>query len=197
MPKLSDENNSAPLTADLSMYYKGTYICRHVKDDLQVMYVQGVEAKGDDTKLTGVIFFGYVRTKDGEKDGRVSWSAEEVLFFVPPSGFYKFYSGPKYVSYIVENRSQKKGLNPNRVLFNGIRAEINLKTAYSLFNHSHFEGKFSNDLAVIKGDIQWKTLKVGKLHDGAVTITKQYEHLQELICKLLARSLEIKTVTLQ
>ena len=196
MPKLSDENNEAPMAGDFSMYYRGTYVAREAPNETQVMYVENVHAKGDDSKLKNILLTGYARTLAGE-ERNVTWPASDVLAYLPSCGFYKMSSGIKYVTFSTENRSQKKGLQANRVLFDGLRTDINLRGAYVLFNEKPFDGLFSKDLCLIKGELRWKQFSIGKLHDGALTIYKDYEYLQELVCKLLARCLEVKSTTIQ
>lgn len=196
MPKLSDDNNEAPMAADFSMYYRGTYVAKEVPGDIQVMFVEAVQGVGDDSKLRNIQLTGHAQGAEGPL-GVVTWKASEVLAMLPASGFYKMSSGIKYISFTIENRTQKKGLQSNRVLYDGTRTDISLRGAYILYNAKPFEGLFSKDLCLIKGVLHWKNFKVGKLHDGDLTIYKQHEHLQELVCKLLARCLVVKSTTIQ
>ena len=188
------------LSRDFNMYYSGTYVCKEVGKELQVMYVEEIVPRSQrdySPELVGLI--GRVYKDGGRTEEREEWTGADIFPFTPMSGYYKLGSRVHYLTYNAENRTQKKGFVPGRVLLDGTRPDFNLGFAniYTLFNQVTFPGLYGRDLCVSKGKLMWKGNTIGTFHDGEVTINKDYSHVKELVCKLLGRYLEVSRVTVE
>lgn len=194
MLKLDDTNNSSPLAGDFRMYYAGTIVAREFEGDIQVMMVADVVSeRNDGIKLKDLTFVGEAWGKSGDL-GVPRWCAEEILTYVPPCGYYKVGDGVGYVTYSTDNRTNKKGFQTQRVRFNNRAYRPTLRQCHQLFNRVPVKGCFSRDIYLKDSELFWKGISIGKLHDGNLTINKDYDHIKELVCKVLGRSMAVTLV---
>ena len=196
MPKLNCENNRHPLGGDFSMYYRGTYVSSFRDGGLQIMLVDEVTHQDDGTSLRDLRFSGLTYGPKGVELGYSTWNGDEVDFSVPKAGYrcYGAKKTPIYVSYMAQNRTNRKGVTLDSI-FTNPRINISNEFIFNIFSDEPFEGRVSRDMVVSKGNILWKNhLHVGTFNDGVVTIFKKHEAIKEYVCKLLARSSEIREV---
>lgn len=194
--------NRHPLTADFQMYYRGCYICRSGPNGYDTMYVDTVNAAGDDRQVRNIRFHGPVfRAGQTEADDNWGeWAGDEIEVRIPRHGYYLFNgsSTPVYLSYQAQNRTNRRGLDPRTVMINGrVKPDLRHRQINTLFNQCEFPGQFSRDLCVHDNSLLWKGVAVGTLVNGNVTINASYEKAKELICEQLGKSFRVRQVTVQ
>ena len=193
MLKLDDENNRHNLVGDFRMYYTSSYVAREREDGkLDVMYVADVTGGDDATSVKWLTFHGEVF--DGNSVNVRSWRGDEVCMFIPPSGYYMYGNTPAYISYSVDNRTNKKGVQPSRILVNGRQLRINYENMYNLFNGIKPKNCFGRDLLLKDGHIHWRGQDAGLFNDGNLTLSEQFKHLETYVCKVLGRSMAVNVV---
>lgn len=192
MLKLDDTNNRSSLVGDFRMYYTSTVVSKEESDgSLSVMLVADVTGNGrDETKIANLRLHGETWGANGDTGVKV-WSADEVLAITPCSGYYKIGDRVRYVTFRTDNRTNKKGFQNARVNYDGAPTRAVLRDCWVFFNRPPLKGRYTRDLYVGNNNINWKGVVVGTLHDGVVTINKQHNHVKELVCKVLGRSMAI------
>ena len=192
MLKLDDTNNRSSLVGDFRMYYSGTVVSKEEEDgSLSVMLVADVTGNGrDETKVANLALHGTVVNKAGDA-GVQMWKASDVLAITPCSGYYRVGDRVHYVTFRTDNRTNKKGFQNARVSYDGAGVRATLRDCWVFFNRPILKGRYSRDLYVGNSKINWKGVEVGTLHDGVVTINKEHNHVKELVCKVLGRSMAI------
>ena len=195
---LHDHNNQHPLAGDLSMYFRGTYVAKELFGVLRVMYVREVsqDTSIDSNKLRSVRLHGDTIDTKGSIERDDTWTADNLLD-LPKQGYRLLGTTPYYISYSSENRSNKKGLDPRKVKFNGKALDLTLIRALVIYEDKPFRLKFSSDLIGHKGTLLWRGLDIGTFKDGVATIKQDYEYLEDYVCKVLARFLETVRVSIQ
>ncbi|UMO76479.1 hypothetical protein DNAM_530 [Pseudomonas phage BroderSalsa] len=181
--------NRHPLTEDFRMYFSGTYVLRIADGgEVQAMYVETTDRNGDDTQLSGVTFMGSTYNSKG-RVAVDSFSADQMIEFRPVSGYFDIGRGEKeYISFTVNNRTQKKGIDPRCAMANGRGLDLNGKIVAKLFEQSQamISNPAARDINVTKdGEVHWKGLHVGKTTGGEYTPIEQYKGLEKLVCRLL------------
>ena len=193
--------NRHPLTGDFQMYYRGTYVCQDGPQGYSTMYVEAVTNDGDDRILSNLRFIGRVCSPEGViSPAPVTWAGDQLSVRVPRYGYYQLpgLSGPVYLSYQAQNRTNRKGLDPRTILFNSRSREvITHQQVNTLFNQCGFPGSFGRDLCVFNNNLMWKGTKVGLLVSGDVTLLNKYEPLREMLCEQLGKFLTVRQVTVQ
>ena len=188
--------NRHPLTRDFQMYYVGTWVVRQGAEGLDVMYVRAVTHRGDDRNLENIQFHGEAHDATGHNLGEQTWIASQVVPRIPRYGYYNLGNGPVYLTYNLNNRTNRKGLDTRTILVNGrpFRDTATGRAISMLFNQCEFPGQFSRDLCVHSNRILWKGQIVGTLVNGNVTIFTTKENLKDYVCKQLGKFLTVKQV---
>lgn len=193
MLKLCDENNRHNLTDDFRMYYSGSYVCKSGENNtLDVMCVMDVlrKANRDGTKIEHMLFTGEV-SKAGNNSVMETWPGDDLVVFQPTTGYYRISDRTRYISFNVGNRTNKKGFQANTTLADGQGFRPNIRQVWQLFNRTRPDNTFGRDLWLSSGKIFWKGLDIGKFHDGVLELNKEYNHIQEYVCKVLGRFMAI------
>lgn len=194
--------NQHPLVADFQMYYRGCYVCRAVPDGYDTMYVEAITADGDEREIANIRFVGHVFRcgASGPEEELHTWRGDEIEVRIPRHGYYSLPGStvPVYLSYVAQNRTNRRGLDPRTILINGrTKGDLRHRSINILFNQCLFPGQFSRDLCVYNNNLLWKGMEVGTLVNGNVTIQTKYEKAKELICEQLGRSLTVRQVTVE
>lgn len=183
--------NHHPLTGDFNMYYNGTYIFRYIDGVPHTMMVEGTERDGDDTQLDGVLMCGQVYN-ESDNLGYQQWRASTMEAARPFSGYFAVYDGTRerqYITWNVNNRSQRKGVDPrNAVLHgapgNGLNGSQVCKVLAQTADMNCKPGM--RDLYVDSKDVvHWKGMKVGARVEGAFSPDDKFKQIEVLICRLL------------
>lgn len=194
MLKLSTENNRHNLVSDFRMYYSGSYIAKEADDGkLHIMMVADVTGNADGTSINDLTFHGEVF--DGQRTNVHMWNGSDVCVYIPPSGYYMYGKIPAFFSYSVDNRTNKKGVQPNRILVNGRQLRLNYENMYNLFNRIKPKNCFGRDLLLKDGHIFWRGQDAGLFTDGNLTLENNFTHLETYVCKVLGRFMAVNVLT--
>ncbi|AUX83646.1 hypothetical protein FDJ32_gp17 [Pseudomonas phage NV1] len=182
--------NQHPLTEDMRMYYAGTYIFRHGSEgEVQCMMVNGTERIGDDTKFDGFRFVGDIHTAEKSLPDVWTFRGDELLDWRPFSGYYDVDGkGKRYITFSVNNRTQRKGVDPRNIVVNGRQNNLNCKIMCKVFEQSltMCSNPASRDLWVNDGKVHWKGNQVGTLDkEGVFTPGEHHKQIEEFVCRLL------------
>ncbi|ARB31540.1 hypothetical protein B5P22_31025 [Pseudomonas tolaasii] len=182
--------NQHPLTEDMRMYYAGTYIFRYGPEgEVQCMCVNGTERTGDDTKLDGFNFIGDVFNADKQIDGVWSFKGDQLLDWRPFSGYYDIDGkGKKYITFSVNNRTQRKGVDPRNIVLNGRSNGLNCKVMCKVFEQSlnMCSNPASRDIYVDGDKVNWKGNLVGTIDKVGVFVPgDKHKQIEDFICRLL------------
>lgn len=179
-----DKDNHHPLTADFSMYYTGTYVFANIDGEPRCMYVQETDRNGDDTKLAGVNLLGTVYTVN-DCLGSGVWSADRMDHMRPFSGYFDLGNPQKeYVSWVVRNRSNKKGFSPNDINHPGGISGQQVTMLYAQSRDLHCcPGR--RDIYIHDGKLNWKGMEVGTYVDGKFTPHQPFIECEAMVCRLL------------
>jgi hypothetical protein len=166
------------------------------------MYVDAIESDGDDRQLRNILFRGRVVLASGEDTSEEisTWRGDIIEVRIPKHGYYSLpgMSGPVYLSYLPQNRTNRRGLDPRTIMINGrAKSDLRRRQINTLFNQCEFPGQFSRDLCVHNNNLLWKGILVGTLVNGDVTILNQYQQVRDLICEQLGKFLTVRQVTVQ
>lgn len=186
------KNNTHPLTQDWGMYFNGTYIFSNASGESRCMSVENVEKKrgGDDTDLDGMEFVGTVFNIHGEVEyGR--WSAEDRDDFRPVSGYFDITGDglrDVHVTFNVNNRSQRKGVDPRNVLLNGMALGVQARQLCRIYQQSleMISRPGHRDFYVApNGVVNWKGIHVGHLADNQFTAVEAHKNKEAMLWQLL------------
>lgn len=171
------------LRDDFSLYYRGTYISRTRDGVRRIMFVEDVNGGGatrrDQVELVGDV---YGWNNDGFLAlGREVWRGDTIEPFVPESGYYKIAARgePGYLEYIAQNRTNRKGFEPNRVMVNGRASHLNSVTVARIFCDKPMAGRVGMDMCVSKNRFYWRGEDVGSFHDGVLELREDVAYLQD------------------
>lgn len=181
--------NTHPLTGDFNMYYTGTYIFRLIDGVPHTMMVEGTEQDGDDTQLDGVLMLGTV-FNERENLGFQRWPASTMEAVRPFSGYFNLAGGAderSYLTWSVNNRTQRKGVDPRNALVGGRPSGLSGSQMCKVFSQSLEMNSRPGyrDIYIKDGTVHWKGLKVGTMGDSGYVANEQYKQLEVLICRLL------------
>lgn len=182
--------NRHPLSADFNMYYNGTYIFRQGPKGYEAMMVEGTDRNGDDTMPSGVNLMGQAYNSAGEL-GFQTWTGDEIINFRPISGYYavgRTKERSSYLSFSVNNRTQRKGFDPRNVLLNSSPWAPNGQRMVQIFEQA--QGLDSRpgarDIFVDKaGKVHWKGVHTGTNTDGKYVSEEAFKQFEEIVCRLL------------
>lgn len=186
--------NQHPLTEDMRMYYGQTYIFREKDGKVEAMLVENTEAVGDDRLMDGFEFIGLVFTSDTKPEDAVygRFLGSDMIEYRPFSGYYDLSKKGlrnRYVTFAVNNRSQRKGLDPRNILINGAPSGLHGWQIVELYEQSQqmCSNPASRDIFVTKaGEVHWKGQLVGTLgKEGKFTSNENHKPVEELVCRLL------------
>lgn len=182
--------NKHPLTDDFRMYFNGTVIFRDNSGEIEAMYVEGTERIGDDTTLDGFNLQGQTYSADKEL-GYARWVATDMINYRPISGYYDLNGkGARsyYVEFVVNNRSQRKGIDPRNIRVNGAPYIPTNHALCRIFAQSQdfisnpgLRDLFTNS----KKEVYWKGIKVGKMTADGFVVNEQHKQVEGLVCRLL------------
>lgn len=189
---MNDLNNDHPLAGDFTMYYGNTYVFFEKEGVPHVMYVEGTEEDGDDTRFDGFILLGRTYTLD-DNEGRYSRVRfSDVVTDRPASGYYDIHgTGFRnvYVTFAVNNRTQKKGLDPRNFILNGIGSNGSLYPVHVLRIFLQSRDMISSpshrDFYTEEGKrVFWKGMLVGDLVEGQLVVKDEFKKQEGLLCRL-------------
>uniref|UniRef100_A0AB39C6W6 Virion structural protein n=1 Tax=Pseudomonas phage KV2023 TaxID=3234047 RepID=A0AB39C6W6_9CAUD len=187
---MNDLNNRHRLAGDFNMYYSSTFAFFRVDGEPRVVYVDDTESIGDDRQFDGFRLLGNVfRPDGGQYYGGVVYS--EVEGVRPPSGYYDvFGSGERdtYVSFLVNNRTQRKGVDPRNVLINHGQQAVTGQMMIRIFLQAEemISDPAHRDFFIKDGVVNWKGVKVGQMVDNRLSVDEQFKNQEDLLCRLLA-----------
>lgn len=182
--------NRHPLTDDMRMYYAGTYIFRNAKDGtIEAMLVDGTERIGDDTLFDGFDFIGHVYTSDLNKEATYGrFNGTDLIEYRPFSGYYNLGGkAKKYVTFAVNNRSQRKGIDSRNVLIGNRAAGLTGQQMVMIYEQSQAmcSNPASRDIYISGTKVHWKGNEVGTLTDGKFEANETHKQVEGLVCRLL------------
>lgn len=181
--------NYHPLTEDMRMYFANTYIVRQKNGETQVLWVDHTVRIGDDTKLDGFEFVGVMYTTEGHQADDVHFRGDEMIEWRPTSGYYSLPGkrGRQYVQFHVQNRTQRKGLNPGGCTVNGRAADLRGSDVAAMFDQT--AAMLSNpalrDINVVNKKVHWRGYEVGEIKDNVFAAAEEFNHLEGMVCRLL------------
>ncbi|BDA97009.1 hypothetical protein [Pseudomonas phage vB_PaS-HSN4] len=170
---MNDLNSDHPLAGDFTMYYGYTYAFFRKDGVPHVMYVEGPEYDGDDPRFDGFRLLGNVYRPDGSNYyGGVVYS--EVESVRPSSGYYDVFGRgvrDTYVSFLVNNRTQRKGVDPRNILLNHGQQAITGDMLIRIFTQAEemISAPSDRGFFIMDGVVHWKGLKAGPTVDGRLS----------------------------
>ncbi len=182
--------NKHPLTDDMRMYYNGTYVFREKDGRIEAMFVDGTTRDGDDRQMAGVVFQGNTWNSDGGLD-EIQWHGDELLPVRIVSGYYDLDGKGvrnKYLTYSINNRSQRKGVDVRNFMVNGggFNFSGHLLCRVVEQGGAMCSNPGYRDLFVGKEKVYWKGNFAGTIQkDGSFKAEKPFANFEDYVCQLL------------
>ncbi len=187
------------LRDDLRMYFGGSFVgFRGTDGEPRAMYVSDISYDGDGDQLSSYKLHGTVFKPAGSKGKVVAepeyggTSVEGITYF-PKSGYYNCNGKVSYVEFTLANRTNRKGLEANRVIVDGQQGAGDTRSIAALFLDQPFPGQLchSRDWHLDSGNnIHFRGQHVGLVENKQPKLDDQYKYLEAPLCKLLDRFFE-------
>lgn len=178
------------LRDDFRMYYAGTYITRLVDGVLQVMSVEDVTYANHGYNVSDIHMIGCVYELNAggqviQNPNPTAFTADQIRPYYPQAGYYMMGNNPCYLEFQVQNRTNRKGFENNRILHDGQIIAVTRSQTIGLFLKPDFKGKIFQDMCIHRSRLLWRGSDVGSFHDGQLELSPEHEHLREHVTKYI------------